>query len=342
MKKSAAEEKMDFTEEELKQASREKDLSSDVSEGGKTAFARYMRDVGRIPLLSKEEEMQMNDLLLAARAKCKKLRQELKRDPQNKKLKKSLKAAKKELQDVMNEYASHNLRLVVSIAKNFHKLGSFEDRVQNGNKGLMKALTKFKPELGFRFSTYASWWIRQSIIREHHDFGHTVRKPVHVYETLNALRRALVQVESMPVNGKSREDLLCEITGFTPEKLQKNMLILQGDDALSLDARMDEDGTTTFGAQLPDKKAPSPEEKASGEEVIFMVRDLISRLDPRSQLIIRSRFRIPHSDRIKSTGAKDEPTLQEIGDILELSRERIRQLESAAIRKMRGMIKKAQ
>ena len=211
---------------------------------------------------------------------------------------------------------------------------------QNGNQGLMKALKKFKPGLGFRFSTYASWWIRQFIVRVSHDTGHTIRRPVHLSDQINWLHKAQIEAAKLPVNGKSSEEILCALTGYTPEKLRQMLLLQNGTDTLSLDAPIEADGTTTYGAVIPDLKSLSPEETLARNQTINLVRSLIKDLDPRSQLIIKSRFGIGR-ERITTQTEKDEPTLEEVGRVLGITRERIRQIQEQALSRLRSRYKTA-
>ncbi len=305
-----------------------------------TAFTQYLREIGRIPLFSAEQEQEMNGLLVAARKKYNAALRQKKQDPKNKRIKEQWLQAKRELEAVKNESASHNLRLVVSLARQYRSAGRLEDRVQNGNQGLMKALKKFKPGLGFRFSTYASWWIRQFIVRVSHDTGHTIRRPVHLSDQINWLHKAQIEAAKLPVNGKSSEEILCALTGYTPEKLRQMLLLQNGTDTLSLDAPIEADGTTTYGAVIPDLKSLSPEETLARNQTINLVRSLIKDLDPRSQLIIKSRFGIGR-ERITTQTEKDEPTLEEVGRVLGITRERIRQIQEQALSRLRSRYKTA-
>jgi RNA polymerase primary sigma factor len=215
-----------------------------------------------------------------------------------------------------------NLRLVVSVAKRY--LGSeltLLDLVQEGNIGLMKAVDRFQYRRGFKFSTYATWWIRQAITRAIADHSRTIRIPVHMVETLNRISR----VNRMLVNEMGREPTPEELAKKTGVPARKVRLILESSrKPLSLETPIGED--SELGDFLEDKSAESPNETLISQDLTNQVERALSTLSPKEKEILRLRFGI---------GEEGEHTLEEVGKRFAVTRERIRQIETKALRKLR-------
>ena len=254
----------------------------------------HLREIGKIPLLSAEEELE---------------------------LAKRVKEGDKKAKDKM---AEANMRLVVSIAKRYSGRGlDFLDLIQEGHTGLLRAVEKFDPDKGFKFSTYATWWIRQAITRAIADQARTIRIPVHMVETINKLLRT----QRRMTQELNREPTTKELE-MEPEKVEYVMKIKQ--DISSLDAGVgrdgDDEGESVLGDFIEDEGTISPEESASNQLLKEQVKDLLGTLSDREQKIVRMRFGL---DSGKSH------TLEEVGQEFAVTRERIRQIEAKALAKLR-------
>jgi RNA polymerase primary sigma factor len=215
-----------------------------------------------------------------------------------------------------------NLRLVVSIAKRYRYTNlSLLDLVQEGNLGLIKAVDRFQYRRGFKFSTYATWWIRQAITRSIADTGRTIRLPVHVIESLNRIAAARVAL----VRELGRDPTIQEVAGRVRMPADKVMLVTRSATPLaSLDAPVTEDAV--FGEFVPDSGALSPEAPLMAEDTIRMVKTALESLNPRERTVLELRFGIVNAR---------EHTLEEISERMGVSRERVRQIEKQALDRLR-------
>ncbi|MDO4713023.1 MAG: RNA polymerase sigma factor RpoD [Candidatus Saccharibacteria bacterium] len=257
----------------------------------------YLREIGKIPLLSADEEMELAQRVLKGDKKAK------------------------------DKMAEANMRLVVSIAKRYSGRGlDFLDLIQEGNTGLLRAVEKFDPDKGFKFSTYATWWIRQAITRAIADQARTIRIPVHMVETINKLLRTQRRMTQELNREPTIEELAKELE-MEPEKIEYVMKIKQ--DISSLDAGVGRDGDeedSVLGDFIEDEETISPEDSATNQLLKEQVNEVLSSLSDREQKIIRMRFGL---DNGKSH------TLEEVGQQFAVTRERIRQIEAKALAKLR-------
>ena len=254
----------------------------------------YLKEIGRISLLSPAEEADL-----------------------------SIRVSEGD-EDAKRLLAESNLRLVVSIAKRYVGRGLlFLDLIQEGNIGLMKAVDKFDYDKGFKFSTYATWWIRQAITRALADQARTIRVPVHMVETINKMARIQRQL-TLELNHEPSEDEIAKKMGISVEKVREVIKISQ--DPVSLDTPIGEEEDSHFGDFVPDKSSLSPEEYATNEILKEQIKEVLKTLQKREQEVLELRF-----------GLLDGTcyTLEEVGKRFNVTRERIRQIEAKALRKLR-------
>lgn len=254
----------------------------------------YLKEIGRISLLSSEEELDL-----------------------------SVKIANGD-ESAKNILAESNLRLVVSIAKRYVGRGLlFLDLIQEGNIGLMKAVEKFDYGKGYKFSTYATWWIRQAITRALADQARTIRVPVHMVETINKMARVQRQM-TLELNREPSEEELAEKMGISVDKVREVMKISQ--DPVSLDTPIGEEDDSHLGDFIKDERSMSPEEYATNEILKEEIRNVLMTLQEREQEVLELRFGL-----VDGTSH----TLEEVGKKFNVTRERIRQIEAKALRKLR-------
>ncbi len=267
----------------------------DLSDISEDSIQMYLREIGKVPLLSAEEEMSL------ARRKEKGDRE-----------------AEKKIIEA-------NLRLVVSIAKKFvGKTMSLLDLIQEGNIGLFKAVEKFDPKKGYKFSTYATWWIRQAITRALADQSRTIRIPVHMVETINKFQ----QVQRRLIQDLGREPLPEEIAAEMGEDIEKVRHIINiSQETISLETSVGEDEEdSTLEDFIEDVKNMTPDRAAALQLLRDYVKEVISELSPREQKILEMRFGL--SDGVAHT-------LEEVGQEFDVTRERIRQIEAKALERIK-------
>lgn len=227
-----------------------------------------------------------------------------------------------------NELIKANLRLVVSIAKRYINRGlSLLDLVQEGNIGLMKAVDRFEYRRGYKFSTYATWWIRQSITRAIADQARTIRIPVHMIETINKI----IKVSKELVQDLGREpfpDEIAERVGFSVEKVRKVLRITR--EPVSLEAPVNDDEDTHLADFIEDKHSNTPQDTAIYDDLYEQLNKVLSTLTPREEKVVRMRFGL---------GEKYDHTLEEVGQFFDVTRERVRQIEAKALKKLKHPVR---
>ena len=254
----------------------------------------YLKEIGRVPLLSPEEEIDLAIKIADGNTEAKK------------------------------RLCQANLRLVVSIAKRYLGRGMlFLDLIQEGNLGLLKAVDKFDYTKGFKFSTYATWWIRQAITRAIADQGRTIRIPVHMVETINKVKKVSSQLLHQNGHEPTADEIASEID-IPVDKVRDIMRVAQ--EPVSLETPIGEEEDSHLGDFIPDDDAPAPADAASHTLLREQLNEVLDTLTPREEKVLRLRF-----------GLEDgrSRTLEEVGKEFNVTRERIRQIEAKALRKLR-------
>jgi RNA polymerase primary sigma factor len=254
----------------------------------------YLKEIGRVNLLTSEEEVALAKRIEAGDEEAK------------------------------QELAEANLRLVVSIAKRYVGRGmNFLDLIQEGNMGLMKAVDKFEYRRGYKFSTYATWWIRQAITRSIADQARTIRIPVHMIETINRMNRITRQeLQETGVEPDSRR--LAELMEMPEDKILKIMKIAK--EPISMETPIGDDDDSHLGDFLEDTQTVAPAEAVQNASLSDTVKQVLDSLSPREAKVLRMRFGIE---------MQSDHTLEEVGKQFDVTRERIRQIETKALRKLR-------
>ena len=254
----------------------------------------YLKEIGRVPLLSPDEEVELAQRMAEGDAYAKK------------------------------RLAEANLRLVVSIAKRYVGRGMlFLDLIQEGNLGLIKAVEKFDHTKGFKFSTYATWWIRQAITRAIADQARTIRIPVHMVETINKVKKVSSQLLHQNGHDPTAEEIAAALD-MPVDKVREIMRVAQ--EPVSLETPIGEEEDSHLGDFIPDDDAPAPADAASHTLLKEQLGEVLKTLTPREEKVLRLRF-----------GLEDgrSRTLEEVGKEFNVTRERIRQIEAKALRKLR-------
>ncbi|MBQ8468591.1 MAG: RNA polymerase sigma factor RpoD [Clostridia bacterium] len=254
----------------------------------------YLKDIGKVPLLSPEEEIELAKRMAEGDEEAK------------------------------HRLSEANLRLVVSIAKRYVGRGLlFLDLIQEGNFGLMKAVEKFDYTKGFKFSTYSTWWIKQSITRAIADQARTIRIPVHMVETINKLTRVTRQL-TQKLGREPGVDEIAKEMNITEDKVREIMKISQ--DTVSLDTPVGEEEDSNLGTFIQDETAISPQESAAQVMLKEQLLEVLNTLTPREQKVIMLRYGIEDGH---------PRTLEDVGKEFNVTRERIRQIEAKALKKLR-------
>ena len=285
----------------------------------------YLKEIGKVQLLDSDAELKLAEVMYDG----KRAKDEIHRAEKDGRVieEEALKALKKRQKDGINaekQLVESNLRLVVSIAKRYVGKGMFFlDLIQECNLGLMKAVDKFDYKKGYKFSTYATWWIRQAITRAIADQARTIRIPVHMVETIHKVSRVSRQLLQELGHEASAEEIAAEMD-MSPDKVREIMKIAQ--DPVSLETPIGEEEDSHLGDFIEDDTSPAPAEAASYTLLREQLCEVLATLTPREEEVLKLRF-----------GLKDgrTRTLEEVGKVFNITRERIRQIEAKALRKLR-------
>jgi RNA polymerase primary sigma factor len=302
----------------VKSAPEDIDLSAiDVDD----SISLYLREIGRIPLLTAEQEVSLAKRMEAGQNS----RQRMKRD---RGLSREERAQLREIavdgKAAQEHLTKANSRLVVSVAKKYVGRGvPFLDLIQEGNIGLIRAVKKFDYRRGYKFSTYATWWIRQAVTRAIADQGRTIRVPVHMYEQINRLARVSRQLVQELGRDPTTEEIAEEL-GVGPKKVERIIKVSQR--PLSLEMPVGEEDDSFLGDFIEDSEAPTPTDQASQQLLREQIDDIFASLTPREVRILQLRFGLVDGYSY---------TLEEVGRKFGVTRERIRQIEAQALGRLR-------
>ena len=290
-------EDLDNIVEEVEQIESAEDMDKMLASEGLAVddpVRMYLKEIGKIPLIDASREVELAEKIAEGNEKAK------------------------------NELVEANLRLVVSIAKRYVGKGMFFlDLIQEGNLGLMKAVDKFDYNRGYKFSTYATWWIRQAITRAIADQARTIRIPVHMVETIHKVSRYSRQM-LQELGREATADEIGEKMGMSAEKVREIMKIAQ--DPVSLETPIGEEEDSHLGDFIPDEDTPAPADAAASTILREVIERELHTLTPREEHVIKLRFGL-YDGRTR--------TLEEVGKEFDITRERIRQIEAKALRKLR-------
>jgi len=298
------------------------------AEDGRTpyddAVRLYLREIGRVPLLTAAEEIELGRAIEEGRnalAIRDRLASEGRLDsPRNRELRRIMEEGERARQRLRES----NLRLVVSVAKKYYGRGlSFLDLIQEGNIGLMRAVEKFDYRRGFKFSTYATWWIRQAITRAIAEQGHSIHIPIHVIDTIGQLRRARQSLHQQLGRDPSVEEIAGELA-IQPEKVREILQLSQ--EPVSLETPVGDEDDTVLGDFIPDTRTRGPLDQASQELLREQFEDILASLKPNERRVLEMRFGLLDGE---------SRTLEEVARVFGVSRERVRQIEAKALRKLR-------
>lgn len=314
----------------------------------------YLREIGRTPLLSSEEEIYYAELIRKGNEAARRLADEPNLDPETRA---HLQTMVREGNAAQDRLINANLRLVVSVAKRYLGRGmNFLDLIQEGNMGLLRAVQKFDYQRGFKFSTYATWWIRQAISRAIADQARTIRIPVHMVENINRLARVQRRLAQELGREPTPEEIALEMDLLSPEDrraIEENLragkrldpelqrrwaraaqkvqrIIRVSQEPMSLETPVGQEENSSLGDFIPDENLPAPADAASQQMLRDQLLEILNQLTPREQEVLKMRF-----------GLEDgvSHTLEEVGQHFGVTRERIRQIEAKALRKLRHPIR---
>jgi RNA polymerase primary sigma factor len=285
------------------------------------SISLYLKEIGRIPLLTAEQEVSLAKRMEAGRDTKKQLSNNRKLSQQERA---ELSAIVRDGKSAQEHLIKANSRLVVSVAKKYVGRGvPFLDLIQEGNIGLIRAVNKFDYRRGYKFSTYATWWIRQAVTRAIADQGRTIRVPVHMYEQINRLARVSRQLVQELGRDPTVEEIAGEL-GVSPKKVERTIKVSQR--PLSLEMPVGEEDDSFLGDFIEDSDAPSPTDQASQQLLRDQIDDIFVSLTPREVRILQLRFGLVDGYSY---------TLEEVGKKFGVTRERIRQIEAQALGRLR-------
>ena len=285
------------------------------------SISLYLKEIGRIPLLTAEQEVSLAKRMEAAVDARQRLR---KNGRLSRETREELKWIIRDGRAAKEHLIKANSRLVVSVAKKYVGRGvPFLDLIQEGNIGLIRAVKKFDYHRGYKFSTYATWWIRQAVTRAIADQGRTIRVPVHMYEQINRLARVSRQLVQELGRDPTTEEIAGEL-GVSPKKVERTIKVSQR--PLSLEMPVGEEDDSFLGDFIEDSEAPSPTDQASQQLLREQIDDIFASLTPREVRILQLRFGLVDGYSY---------TLEEVGKKFGVTRERIRQIEAQALGRLR-------